>query len=74
MRIWVKFYATLREYQPQNNVVEVTEGARVETVLQSLGLPREAAKVVFVNNRHGSLEQILQEGDKMAVFPAVGGG
>lgn len=74
MRIWIKCYATLREYQPQNNVLEVTEGARVGTVLQSLGLPRETAKVVFVNNRHGSLEHILQEGDKMAVFPAVGGG
>ncbi|MCF8031100.1 MAG: MoaD/ThiS family protein [Desulfohalobiaceae bacterium] len=74
MRIWVKCYATLREYQPQNNVLEVAEGERVETVLQDIGLPQEAAKVVFVNNKHGSLEQMLHEGDKIAVFPAVGGG
>ncbi|MEF8823180.1 MAG: MoaD/ThiS family protein [Desulfohalobiaceae bacterium] len=74
MLISVKSYATLRGYQPEDGVLEVEEGASVNTVLQKLGLPPEEAKVVFVNGKHASLDQVLQEGDKIALFPSVGGG
>lgn len=74
MRISVKCYATLRGYQPEAGVLEVGEGASVHTVLQRLGLPRDQAKVVFVNGRHATLDQIVKEGDKIALFPSVGGG
>jgi len=74
MLISVKSYATLRGYQPEDGALEVEESASVNTVLQKLGLPPEEAKVVFVNGRHASLDQVLKEGDKIALFPAVGGG
>jgi len=74
MLISVKCYATLRGYQPEDGALEVEESASVHIVLQKLGLLREEAKVVFVNGRHASLEQALKEGDKVALFPSVGGG
>lgn len=74
MLISVKCYATLRGYQPEDGALEVEESSLVHTVLQKLGLPREEAKVVFVNGRHASLDQVLKEGDKIALFPSVGGG
>ncbi len=74
MLVAIKCYATLRGYQPRDGVLEAQEGASVQEVLQGLGLPLEEAKVVFVNGRNASLEQGLQQGDKVAVFPAVGGG
>lgn len=74
MLISVKCYATLRGYQPEDGALEVEESASVRTVLQKLGLPGEEAKVVFVNGRHASLDHALNEGDKIALFPSVGGG
>ncbi|MCF8085792.1 MAG: MoaD/ThiS family protein [Desulfohalobiaceae bacterium] len=74
MLVSVKLYATLRGYQPRDGVLEIEEGASVQEVLHSLGVPVEEAKVVFVNGRHASLDQGLQQGDKLAAFPAVGGG
>jgi molybdopterin converting factor small subunit len=74
MEIFVKSYATLRGYQPEDGVLDVEESDSVNTVLHKLNLPPEEAKVVFVNGRHASLDQVLKEGDKIALFPAVGGG
>jgi sulfur carrier protein ThiS len=74
MLISIKCYATLRGYQPRDGVLEVEESASVKEVLHSLGLPLEEVKVVFVNGRHASLDQVLGQGDKVAAFPAVGGG
>ena len=74
MLISVKCYATLRGYQPKGGDLEMDEGLSVKSLLQSLGLPLEEVKVVFVNGRHASLEQELRHGDKVAAFPAVGGG
>lgn len=74
MLLTVKCYATLSVYQPPGGKMEVEEGARVSDILQQLGLPLDQVKVVFVNGRHSAVEQPLAEGDRIAVFPAVGGG
>lgn len=74
MLVSIKLYATLRGYQPRDGVLQVEEGVPVKEVLHSLGVPLDEAKVVFVNGRHASLEQEIRDGDKLAAFPAVGGG
>jgi molybdopterin converting factor small subunit len=74
MQIHVKCYATLRVYQPKDGVVEAEEGESLQDVVQRLGLPLREAKVIFVNGKHASLDQSLRDGDRIAVFPAVGGG
>ena len=74
MRIPVKCYATLRGYQPRDGALDVEEGTSVEGILHGLGIPLEDAKVIFVNGRHATLDRGLEDGDRIAVFPAVGGG
>jgi molybdopterin converting factor small subunit len=34
----------------------------------------EEIKVAFVNGKHAHMRTQLQEGDRVALFPAVGGG
>ena len=74
MLLPVKCYATLRGYQPEDGILEMGEGASVRDVLHRLGVPLEEAKVVFVNGRQATLGSELRDGDRIAVFPAVGGG
>ncbi len=75
MDIQVKCYATLTPYQPEDaEHFPITPGESVLSLLKRLGLDKSEVKVVFVNSRHAGGEHLLTHGDRVAVFPAVGGG
>ncbi len=75
MYIQVKFYATLARYQPENSqAYPVEQGETPESLLHKLGVESNEVKVCFVNSKHADLQTELQNGDKVAFFPAVGGG
>ncbi len=75
-RVKVNLYATLRGFvggAPSVDV-DVEPGQTVEQMLQQLGVPAEKTRILFVNNRAATLSQPLQDGDRVGVFPAIGGG
>ena len=59
---------------PAGASVTIPEGARVADLLAELPLPAGAVYTFFVNGRHAEPHQLLQEGDELVLFPAVGGG
>lgn len=73
MRIRVKLFASFREGRFQEEIRDYHPGAKVSEVAAELGLAEEPS-VIFVNNRHAELKQVLEEGDTLALFPPVGGG
>lgn len=75
-RITLNLYAHLRAHVGGAATVEVDiqPGQTVREVLQSLGVPSDQTRVLFVNNRAASLSQPLNHGDRVGVFPAIGGG
>jgi molybdopterin converting factor small subunit len=75
-RVKVNLYATLRSFVggAPSVEVEVEPGQTVEQMLKQLGVPAEKTRILFVNNRAASLSQPLQDGDRVGVFPAIGGG
>jgi sulfur carrier protein ThiS len=75
MHISVKCYATLKGYQPENSQsFSLDDGATLSDLLGRLGLPSDEVKVAFVNGKHADRGRRLQDGDHVALFPAVGGG
>ncbi len=74
MRIMVKAFATLSSYQPEGGELDVESGATVADVLRQLKLDPEEVTIIFVNGVHAGLDKPLQEGDKLGLFPPVGGG
>jgi sulfur carrier protein ThiS len=79
MRITVKFFATFRRYLPPDSQghtcnLEVPAGTPVAEVLNRLDVPTDGAAVILVNGRTAEPGQVLQEGDAVAVFPAMAGG
>jgi hypothetical protein len=43
-------------------------------VLEGLGVPVDGGVVILINGRTGAPQQVLEEGDVVAAFPAMAGG
>jgi molybdopterin converting factor small subunit len=75
MKIQVKCFATLAKFQPEDSeAFDVPDGAAVDDVVEALGVPRDELNIAFVNSARVSLDHELQDGDRLGLFPLVGGG
>jgi sulfur carrier protein ThiS len=79
MNIELRLYASLAAFMPEKTAgnplaMEVREGTTIRDLLQQLKVPREKIKLVFLNGVHTNGDEILKEGDRVGIFPAVGGG
>ena len=79
MKIEVNLYATLSQYIPDGkkgptHIMDVAEGTTVNELLRQLGVPIQSAKLIFLDGIHSDLEAELKEGNRLGVFPPVGGG
>jgi len=82
MRITLRLYATLRDYLPDTGggpeIIELPAGATIPEALATRAVPIGLAHIVMVGGRHVVRQDLatrqLQDGDELAVFPAIGGG
>ena len=71
----LKLFATLKKFSPQASDAHVVEaGTRVRTLVQQLGIPEKKAKIIFINSVKVTLDSVLKDGDRLGIFPPVGGG
>lgn len=73
MHIDVKCFATLGTFQPQGTL-ELPDGATVAQAIEAIGAPLDEVAVIFVNGRGAAVDTTLSPGDRLGLFPAVGGG
>lgn len=79
MQIQIMLSATLRpyikDYDPAKGMqYQALVGSSIQDLAEELGLPIREIKIVMLNGRHAELSQKLNNGDRLAFFPAVGGG
>ncbi len=79
MKIDVYLYATLVRHLPdgaegRSVALEADENTHVRDVMQQLGVPEKSVKLIFVNGVHAQPETVLKDGDRVGLFPPVGGG
>lgn len=75
MHITVKLFATLRAYAPQNaERFPISPGTTVADVVRALKIPETDAKLIFINSVRRDRETPLEDGDRLGIFPPVGGG
>ena len=77
--VTVKLYSTLQKYienyDPTTGVqIVLPEGAIVEDLIRSLGLPLREALLVIVRNAVRKSDYRLIDGDAITVFSIIGGG
>ena len=74
MQIAIKLFATLRKGRFDMAAMEFPVGTTVNDIVRKLAIPEDEITLIFINGRHSELASAPQEGDTVALFPAVGGG
>lgn len=75
MPIELKCYATLAPMMPDNaGAFPITPGETVLELATRLQIPHGEIKIVFVNGLAAELDRPLADGDRVGIFPPVGGG
>ncbi|MBW1696861.1 MAG: MoaD/ThiS family protein [Deltaproteobacteria bacterium] len=74
--IRIKLFATLNKFMPKDgaDTVSFFPGMTVRSLLSQLHIPESEAKLIFINGKKASLGTELHPGDRVGIFPPVGGG
>jgi len=73
--IQIKLFASLKKFMPaaaENYAIE--PGITVRTLLQQLHIPEDKIKLVVVDSVRADLASTLKGGERVGIFPPVGGG
>ncbi len=79
IRVEVRLHASLERIRPglkagEELPLELREGTTVEQMVEALDIPKKGIHLVVVNGRTRPLDHPLSDGDRVALFPPVGGG
>lgn len=74
MHVTVKLFAYFRDNRFSKQIMEFADDTTVATIITSFGIELEEVGITMINSRHCTMDQIPQEGDQLAIFPAIGGG
>jgi len=73
--IQLKLYATLQVFMPAGGeAYPISPGMTVRDLLTQLDLPAEKAKLIFIDGTKAELSSRLEGGERVGIFPPVGGG
>ena len=75
----VRLYASLRKYRPdlapgEALVITLEDKAQLKDLMNKLKLPTKELAVILVNGKREEESYLLQEGDRIGIFPLIGGG
>lgn len=73
--IQIRLFASLQKFMPasaENYAIEA--GITVGELLEQLNIPQDMIKLVFIDNVRAELTSILKGGERVGIFPPVGGG
>ena len=73
--IQINLFATLAAKRPDDaDRFPIGEKTTVADLLEDLDIPEHQAKLIFVNGRKTAKNARLRDGDRLGIFPPVGGG
>ncbi len=73
--IQIKLFATLQQFTPDSaDNFAIEAGTTIKSLLQKLDIPTGKARLVFIDGIKADLNQTLNGGERVGIFPPVGGG
>ena len=78
-KVEARLYASLRKYHPNSGdseafYPEMADGAKLSDLVDKLKIPRQEIGVLMVNGTWQKETYLLQDGDRIGLFPLIGGG
>ncbi|MEN8904961.1 MAG: MoaD/ThiS family protein [Clostridiales bacterium] len=74
MKVTIKLFATLRDYNDNEFKLDIKSNTNIISIIESLNIPKEEIAIIMVNGRSADLDYRLKDKDILALFPPVGGG
>ncbi|MCX8044938.1 MAG: MoaD/ThiS family protein [Desulfobacterota bacterium] len=78
MKVEVKLFTVLQKYAPGGirgqTTVECPGGETIGQLLNRLSIPQTIPLVILVNGVQKGRDDVLQDGDRLDVFPPIAGG
>jgi molybdopterin synthase sulfur carrier subunit len=74
MKLEIKLFASLQKFMPNVEKVELDDNCTVLELLEKIGINSSEVAITLVNGRHVQLDQTLQDGETVAIFPPIAGG
>ena len=73
--IYLTLFSTLNRFNADpNKPYPVDPGIRLKDILMDLKVPLDQVKLIFINGKKADLETPLNGGERVGIFPAIGGG
>ncbi|MBN1686441.1 MAG: MoaD/ThiS family protein [Spirochaetales bacterium] len=73
-RITVKLFAGLNRNFAVPDSIDLTSAHKIGEIITAIGIPEKKVSIIFVNNRHAKVTDVVRPGDVLALFPPIGGG
>ena len=71
----IKLFASLSNFTPvAAEKYPIAPGITVGMLLDQLGVPENEVKLIFIDGKKGDLTSTLLGGERVGIFPPVGGG
>ncbi|TYO97227.1 MoaD/ThiS family protein [Desulfallas thermosapovorans] len=79
LQVEVRVFSGLEKFLPgvgfgQPLPVELPAGATIRDLLHKIGVPEDQVFTVLVDGRHQTLDYTTTSGERISLFPPVGGG
>ncbi len=73
--IQIKLFATLNRFTPQEaDSYQIDVGTSIRQLLKQLDIPEKKARLIFIDGVRAELDATLNGGERVGIFPPVGGG
>ena len=73
--IQIKLFASLQKFMPASaEKYAIEPGITVGSLLRQLDIPQDLIKLVFIDSVQAELTSTLKGGERVGIFPPVGGG
>jgi molybdopterin converting factor small subunit len=75
VHITINLFASLKRFTPaSSDSYLIKPGITVKTLLEELCVPEDEVRLVFIDGVKHDLAAVLKGGERVGIFPAVGGG
>ena len=73
--ITLNLFADLGKFSPVSaDKYPVKPGTSIRGLIAGLCIPEEKAKLIFIDGVRGELDSTIKGGERIGIFPPVGGG
>jgi molybdopterin converting factor small subunit len=73
--IQIKLFAALQQFMPDSaDKFAIEAGTSIQSLLDELNIPPGKARLIFIDGVKADLNKTLNGGERVGIFPPVGGG